>query len=151
MGLAMAQFRLSIWRDIEPTPPLAMQDEETGWRVITRDSGVQQEVYSWPLLSDPFGGIANDDVRKDVREALLGPLNMSLPPAERRVAALDEFVAKAEQAIEAGQTGPLPSHSASVGATAVASEPNPLLALLQHIKWLKRCFADRPGVSVSIR
>ena len=77
---------------------------------------------------------------------------MSLPPVERGIAVLGEFVIKAEQAIGADQTGPLPSNSASVGSsTHVASEPDPLLALMLHLKWLVKCFGDRPGVSVSIR
>lgn len=148
----MAQLKLSIWRELAHTPPLAMQDEQTGWRVLTSDSGVQREVYSWPLPSDAFGGIADEKVRDNVREALLNRLDISLPPAERGVAVLGVFVATAEQAVDADQTGPFRSNVASVESdTDTASEPNPLLALLQHVKWLMRCFEDRPGISVSIR
>lgn len=148
----MAQLKLSVWRDLAHTPPLAMQDEQDGWRVLASDSGVQQEVYSWPVPSDPFGGITDEKVRDDVRDVLLNRLDISLPPAARGVAVLGQFVAKAERAIEAGQTGPSRSNVASVeSGTDTASEPNPLLALLQHLKWLMRCFEDRPGISVSIR
>ena len=129
-----------------------MQDEQTGWRVLASDSGVQQEVYSWPVPSDPFGGITDEKVYKDIRDTLLNRLNVSLPPAARGVAVLGEFVAKAKQTIDAGQTGPFRSNSTSVGSgTNVALEPNPLLALLHHLEWLMRCFGDRPGISVSIR
>lgn len=145
-------FLLSIWRDFAPTLPLVMQHDESGWRGITRDSGLQEEVYSWPLPRDPFGCVEDDDVRDDLRRALLERLRVSLPPRQRRIEVLREFVAKAEQAIGAGYAGPQPSDSPSAGSpTHTPSEPNPLLALALHLKWLVRCFGDRPGVSVSIR
>ena len=147
--------QLSIWRDFALTPPLALQDEQGSWRVITRDSGVQQEVYSWPLSLDPFDCIENGNVRMSLREALLDRLDVSLSPRKRGVTVLREFVAKAERVIEAGQAGPLPSTSTSTASagytTYVPSEPNPLLALTQHLNWIIRCFEGRPGVSVSVR
>lgn len=147
-----AQARLSIWRDFTPTHSLALQDEEAGWQIVTRDTGLQEEVYSWPLPPDPFGGIDDDNVRDDLREALLDRLDVSLPPTQRGIAMLREFVAKAEQAIIEGHAGPLPSASASaIHSTHTPSEPNPLLALALHIKWLVRCFGDRPNISVSVR
>ena len=145
-----AQARLSIWRDFAPTAPLALQDEEAGWRLVARDSKLQEEVYSWPLPRDPFGGIDDDDVRDDLRTALLDRLDVSLPPTQRGIAVLREFVAKAEQAIKEGHSAPLPSDSAALS-TYAPSEPNPLLALAVHLKWLVRCFGDRPHMCVSIR
>lgn len=143
-------LRLSIWRNFSPTRPLAMEDERASWREVGRFSGLQEEVYSWSLHQDPFGGIDDDSVRDDLREALLERLDVSLPPTERGIVVLDEFVTKAERAVNEGYAGPLPSDSASVS-THTPSEPNPLLALALHLKWLVRCFGDRPSVSVSIR
>lgn len=143
-------LRLSIWRNFEPVHTLGMQDGEAGWKVVDRPSDLQEEVYSWSLLQDPFGGIDDDHVRDDVRGALLDRLDVSLPPTDRGIAVLGEFVTKAEQAVQEGHAGPLPADSASAS-THTPSEPNPLLALALHCKWLVRCFGDRPGVSVSVR
>ena len=143
-------LRLSIWRDFAPVHSLAMQDEQSGWRVVGRGSGLQEEVYSWSLMQDPFGGIDDDDVRDDLREVLLDRLDGSLPPIERGIDVLREFVTKAEQAIDDGHARPLPADSTSAS-TYMPSEPNPLLALVLHLRWLVRCFGDRPNVSVLVR
>ena len=148
----IAQARLSVWRDFTPTAALALQNVEAGWRLVTRESGLQEEVYSWPLPPDPFGGIDDESVRDDLRKALLDRLDVSLPPTQRRVDVLCEFVVKAERAIKEGHSRPLPSDSAPEAlSTHTPLEPNPLLALTVHIKWLVRCFGDRPNVSVTIR
>ena len=59
---------------------------------------------------------------------------------------LGDFVGAAEEAIEDGEAVSVPWSS---GETTV--EINPLLALVLHLKWLIRCFKDRPGISVSVR
>lgn len=145
-------LKLSIWRNFAPTHTVAMEDAQAGWRVVGRSSGLQEEVYSWSQIQDPFGGIDDDNVRDDLHRALLNRLHVSLPPTQRGVAVLNEFVAKAERAIIGGHGGPLPADSASAADSAhTPSEPNPLLALVLHLKWLVRCFGDRPAVSVSVR
>ena len=145
-------LRLSIWRDFAPAHPLAMQDEHAGWRVVGRSSGLQEEVYSWSSLQNPFEGIDDDNVRADLREALLDRLDVVLPPTERGIDVLSEFVERAERSIDQGHAGPMPSNTASVeDAAHTPSEPNPLLALVMHLKWLVRCFEDRPNMSVSVR
>lgn len=143
-------LRLSIWRNFAPTHHLAMEDDPASWRVVGRSSSLQEEVYSWSPMQDPFGGIDDENVRNDLRDALLGRLNVSLPPTQRGIAVLREFVAKAERAISEGHAGPMPSDSASAS-THMWSEPNPLLALALHLKWLVGCFGDRPSMSVSVR
>ena len=162
MVTEFTQARLSIWRTFAPTAPLAVEDKEAGWRVVATDgvdgfaSGdplrLQEQVYSWQLVTDPFGGIDDNDVREDLREALFGRLHVSLPPAQRSIAVLREFVEKAERAINEGHAGPTPTEFASAApSTYTPLEPNPLLALSVHLKWLVRCFGDRPNVSVAIR
>ena len=106
---------------------------------------MQAEVYSWPLQQDALAGISKDDVRNRLRE-FLDRLDVSRPPAERSLAVLGEFVAAAEEAIEAGNAASVPWES---GHTTV--DLDPLLTLVLHLKWLIRCFKDRPGTSVSIR
>ena len=139
------QFHLSIWRDYAPPYPVALRGEETDFQVVTSGHHLQAEVYSWPLSQDPFAGISKEEIR-DRLQKLLGELEVSRPPAERSLAVLGDFVAAAEETIEDGEAVSVPWSS---GETTV--EINPLLALLLHLKWLIRCFKDRPGISVSIR
>lgn len=146
------QAWLSIWRNFAPSAPLAVQDAAASWRIVTTDSKLQEEVYSWPLPTDPFGCIDEEGVRDDLREALFDRLDVSLPPEGRGIVVLREFVEKAERAVHEGHAGPLPANSASTApSTHTPLEPNPLLALAVHLGWLVRCFGDRPNVSVTIR
>lgn len=139
------QLHLSIWRDYAPSHPLALRGEQTGFQLVTSEHRMQAEVYSWPLQQDALAGISKDDVRNRLRE-FLDRLDVSRPPAERSLAVLGEFVAAAEEAIEAGNAASVPWES---GHTTV--DLDPLLTLVLHLKWLIRCFKDRPGTSVSIR
>lgn len=146
------QAWLSIWRNFAPSAPLAVQDAEAGLRIVDTDSGLQEQVYSWPLSTHLFGCIEDEGVRSDLREALYDRLDVSLPLAQRGIAVLHEFVEKAERAISAGHAGPVPTDSTSAApSTHNPLEPNPLLALVVHLKWLVRCFGDRPNVSVTIQ
>ena len=139
------QFHLSIWRDYAPPHPVALRGEQTDFQVMTSEHHLQAEVYSWPLQQDHFAGISKEEIRNRLQN-LLDELEVSRPSAERSLAALGDFVAAAEQAIEDGEADSVPWGS---GDTTV--EINPLLALVLHLKWLIRCFKDRPGISVSIR
>lgn len=149
-----AQLRLSIWRDFTVTHPLVIHDEQSGLRIVNNDSGTlpQAEVYSWRLPQEPFAGIEDEKVRKNLHETLHERLHVSRPPATRDLTALCDFIAKAERTIADGSAGPIPSGVPSKESPdGYALEPNPLLALVLHLKWLVRCFRDRPGMSVSIR
>ena len=140
------QFHFSIWRDYSPPYKIALRGGQTEVHVVTPEHGLQAEVYSWPLRTDVWAGIPNDEVRRRLVDKLRERLNVTLPPAERSLAVLGDFIADAEQAIANGDAGfvPVPAGDATV-------ELNPLLALVLHLKWIIRCFADRPGISVSIR
>lgn len=138
-------FHLSIWRDYEPPHLLALGDEQADFQVVTSEHRLQAEVYSWPLRQDYHAGISKDEVRNRLQE-MLDKLEVSRSPAERSLAVLGNFVAAAEKAIEDGEAVSVPW---SPGETTV--EINPLLVLVLHLKWLIRCFKDRPGISVSVR
>ena len=145
------QFHLSIWRDYTPPHRIALNSEQTGdkqpeFQVVTPENKLQAEVYSWPLRTDVWVGIPNQDLRERLSEKLLGRLDVTLPPAERPLEVLGDFVVEADRAIESGA-----AHSVPVGVGEATVEFNPLLALVLHLKWLIRCFKDRPGISVSIR
>ena len=149
------QFHLSIWRDYAPPYLLALRGEQTDFQVVTPEHRLQAEVYSWSLQQDHFAGISKEETRNRLQELLdelkvsrppLDELEVSRPSAECSLAVLGDFVAAAEKAIEDGEAVSVPRSS---GDTTV--EINPLLALVLHLKWLIRCFKDRPGISVSIR
>lgn len=137
------QFHLSIWRDYAPPYDVALHTEEEDILVMNLENRLQAKVYSWPLRQDHLAGVSKEETRNRLQE-LLGKLDISHPPTKRPLGALLEFVGEAERAIADNEVHPLPS---GVGHT----EGNPLLALVQHLKWLARCFEDRPGISVSIR
>lgn len=138
------QFHLSIWRDYAPPYPVALRIEEEGFKVVNTDDRLQAEVYSWPLRQDHLAGVSKEETRNHLRESL-SRLDISRPPAQRSLATLLTFIEEAERAIAQNEAHAVPS---GVGSTLGG---NPLLALIRHMKWIVRCFEDRPGVSVSIR
>ena len=140
------QFHLSIWRDYTPPRTVAMRTGQTGRHMVTPEHEPQEEIYSWPLRTDVWAGIPNEEVRSRLIAKLSDRLDSTLPPAERSLAVISDFIAAAEQAIANGDAGLVPI---AAGDATVAM--NPLLALVLHLKWLIQCFADRPGISVSIR
>ncbi len=146
------KLRLSIWRDFVPNRTLALPDEAGGsHRILTSDSNLQEEVYSWHLREDPFAGIPDEDFRRRLRERLFQRLEASRSPSERRLAVLDDFATEAQRAIDSGNAGFVPIQDPLPDDEDAPGEINALLALTLHLKWLSRCFANRPGISVSIR
>ena len=142
---ADVQFRLSIWRDYNPPHPVVSCDEQAGLGVVTSEPRLQAEVYTWALRHDQFAGISDSTTRSRLRE-LFDDLAVSRPSAQRSLAVLGDFVATAEKALDGGETVVVQSASGD-GTVRI----NPLLSLVLHLKWVVRCFKDRPGISVSIR
>ena len=138
-------YRLSIWRDYAPPHPLALSVEPTGFQMVKPEHRLQAEVYSWPLQYDIFAGISKEEVRGRLQE-LLARFQASRPPGERSLCALNEFVTEAEKVIDEGDATPI---RGELGNATV--ESNPLLAFALHLKWIVRCFKDRPSISVSVR
>ena len=98
------QFRLSIWRDYTPPHRIALrseqtEDRQTEFQVVTPENELQAEVYSWPLRTDVWIGIPDEEVRRRLFDKLLIGLDVTLPPADRSLFVLGEFVNEAEQAI----------------------------------------------------
>ena len=147
------QFRLSIWRHFIPKRTLVVQDLPNSTKQVTNTDNLQEEVYSWQTSEHPFDGVADDAVRVNLRNYLMERLNDSLPPSERGIGVLDKFIEEAEKAIESGTTEWIVSQGrpGSEDAAGTADRINSLLALTLYLKWLSRCFADRPGISVSVR
>ena len=135
-----------------------MQDGEgSETRIIASDSNLQdevylqEEVYSCNLHEDPFLGIRDNDLRHNFHEKFLDCMNPALAPSKRPIALLDDFTKEALKMIESGAVDPSGLQGPSVGGGDDAIEMNALLAFALHLKWLSRCLANRPGISVSAR
>ena len=145
-----AEFRLSVWRNVHPGRRLALRgDGDADSRSVDTDN-LQEEVYAWSMHEDPFAGITDDRIRKDLK-LLFARLGASHPPSDRSFAVIDEFVEKALEAVESGTAVASEVQDPRADRDGTSDKMNALLALTLHLDWLSRCFTDRPGVSVSIR
>ena len=144
-------FKISIWKSFTPRGTLVAQGPEEEDRQLIYPDNLQEEVYSWATSEDPLDGISDDSLRQRLRDHLFDRLRASRPPSERGIDVLREFVTIAETAIASGKTEWTISQSRSDDGEDIADQVNSLLALTLHLKWLVGCFADRPGISVSVR
>lgn len=145
------KLRISVWRDFNPKRTVVGQDSSNQGQGLMIPDNLQEEVYSWQTLEDPFGGVADVTVRNQLRSHLFDRLAPSQPPAERRLTVLDEFITSAEKALAAGHAEWTTSQASATEDDELADKVDSLLALTLHLRWLSRCFADRPGISVSVR
>lgn len=148
---ASVSLKLSIWRDFAPSRRIGAWDGEGSHRQLPdSDFNLQEEVYSWHLREDFFAGISDGEARRRLEDRR-GLLDPSHPPSARRLEVLDGFVSEAEDILESGAAGLSPILNPTVDDEDSPRTINALLALTLHLKWLSRCFANRPGISVSIR
>ena len=148
---ASSPLRLSIWRNFTPKRPILTQGTQSDGPQVLDPDNLQEEIYTWQTAETPFDGIADETVRQELRSKLLERLNASLLPSERGIGVLNEFIQNAENAIASGRAEWTISQSESDNDEETADQVNGLLALTLHLKWLSDCFADRPGISVSVR
>src|ERR1700730_11786276 len=88
LGDSSIRVKLSVWRDLVPNKALILRrGAETDQQVLSADNNLQQEVYSWPMREDPFGGIYDSGLRERLRELLVDRFDATRPPAERRFSA----------------------------------------------------------------
>lgn len=146
----LAKLKFSIWKDYAP-PRILMLHQDTSRVPIGGEDNLQQEIYSWQMREDPFGGIADDHIRENLRELLVSRFDPSLPPAERQFSFLKDFLAEAEKAIKGEHAEWTVSQDSSVEDEEFPSQINPLLALKLQLDWLFQCFSNHPGISVSVR
>lgn len=148
---ASATLKISVWRDFVPNRAMVLSDESHSSRqVLTSDSDLQEEVYSWHLREDALAGVSDENIRRRLREGLQR-LEASRPPSERRVSVLEGFLAEVKYAIESGNAKPVASQNPSEEEETGFNSINALLALFLHLTWLSRCLANRPGISISVR
>ena len=145
-------FKLSLWKDYVPERTVIATYIEKNGQVpkVVPQENLQEEIYSWHTLEDPFGGVTDPDLRKQLHSALVERLNPSLPPAQRRIEVLKEFALLAEKAIVDDKVEWI-GHGATQHNDSMAVPLNSLLALKLHVDWLLACFTARPGISVSVR
>lgn len=144
-------LRLSIWRSFTPRRPILTQGQENSGPQILDSDNLQEEIYTWQAAEGPFDGIADSSVREQLTEKLVDKLNASLPPSKRGISVLNEFIESAEAAIAEGQAEWVFPQSDLDEDEEHTAQVNGLLAVTLHLKWLSDCFADRPGISVSVR
>lgn len=147
-------LKVSVWRPFVPSSPLLMNAPGTDLptvRQLTDDTGgLQQEVFTWRMLEDPFGGIADANDRAQLKETLLTAMALDVPPQERSVQSLKNFIARATAVLDAGGVEWTGSQS-SLTDTDEERNLNPLLALVNHLSWLVDVFDGQPNISVSVR
>ena len=144
-------LRLSIWRNFAPKRSILTQGPQNPGPQVLDSDNLQEEIYTWQTAEALFDGITDEDVRQDLRGKLIDRLNVSLPPSERRIGVLNEFIKSAETAHASGKSEWTTSQSSLNDDEETADKINSLLAVTLHLKWLSDCFADRPGISVSVR
>lgn len=140
-------LKVSIWKSHMPKRLLVAWDSQSN---VDLDN-LQEEIYSWQTPEDLFNGVTEQSIRKNLRGKLMNQLDASLPPSKRGIEVLNDFILEAEKAIEAEQVEWVISQSRSDGDEDAADKINSLLAVTIHLKWLSKCFASCPGISVSVR
>lgn len=146
------KLRVSVWRDFVPSRAMLLRVAgQQDHRLLSGDSDLQQEVFSWQMREDHLAGITDEASRLKLRDLLVERFDPTRPPNERRFEALREFLDEASTVVEAGGTEWTGSQDAPVDDEDAPYRLNPLLALCAHLEWLYAVFAGQPGVSVSIR
>ena len=150
-----AKFTLSIWRDFIPERRLIHSPEGEFKQVVDPETGLQEQLYSWSLQEDIFGGISDDDARNRLHELLFERLSISKSPSDRRIDVLKAFIDASQTLIDNDEVNPVQSGSRTdEDFESNYHEPievNSLLALIIHLRWIIKCFGGRPGISITVR
>jgi hypothetical protein len=149
---SLTKIKFSVWRDFVPNKTLMLrQGDDEEHRLLAGGSDLQQEVYSFQVREDPFGGVSDEALRSRLRELLVDRFEASEPPSKRRFEVLHEFLDEAQRVIETNQAEWTVSQNPPVDDEEVPYRLSPLLALKLHLEWLTSIFGSQPGVSVSVR
>jgi hypothetical protein len=145
-----AGLRITIWRPYTPERPLTIRKGETDTvTLVSPDMLLQQEAFTWQVREDVWGGLPDNDLREALSHALIGRFEPVLPPAQRGMTQLQEFIAELEAAQAKSEWATSGQQLHADGETPVRF--NPLLGFLGQLKWLFDLFRDVPGASVSVR
>lgn len=149
------ELTLSLWRDSTSEHTMTSwvpehTDSHTNTPIGGEHSNLFKQIYSISLREDFRNCITDPKLRSELGD-LLYKLDLALPPLSRQLIEVDKFITKAEEALQSDMT-----EVSSIQVSPDSDEITPryvnsLLALKLHLKWLSRCFANHPGISVSIR
>ncbi|GAN69586.1 hypothetical protein [Acetobacter orleanensis] len=149
---SIVKLKLSVWRDFAPGRPLSLwKGDQNGQQVISSDSEIQQEIFSWQMREDPFDGVLEQEDRARLRAGLLDRFEPSRKPSDRRVERLDEFVSEVDRILNGGRAEWTISLDPPREDEDAPYRLNSLLALRNQIEWLIGSFGGIPGLSVSVR
>lgn len=149
---SIVKLKLSVWRDFAPGRPLSLwRGDQNGQQVISGESEIQQEIFSWQMREDPFDGVLEEEDRARLRAALLDRFEPSSHPSDRRVERLDEFVGEVDRILNGERAEWTISLDPPQEDEDAPYRLNPLLALRNQIEWLIGSFGGIPGLSVSVR
>ncbi len=141
-----------MWRDFAPGRPLSLwRGDQNEQQVISGESEIQQEIFSWQMREDPFDGVLEEEDRALLRAVLLDRFEPSSNPDDRRVERLVEFVVEADRILDSGKAEWTISLDPPQEDEDAPYRLNPLLALRNQVEWLIGSFGGIPGLSVSVR
>lgn len=155
-----SHLKLSIWREYAPKFPLTscpaedLQEPAAGIQrnvlVGGNHSNLSKAIYSITIREDVLAGIANDSLRKELKD-LLFELPISDPPSSRGLQKIEDFVSKANEVLKSNESAVSQISNQPDSMDENPIEFNALLALKLHLEWILRCFADCPKVTVATR
>lgn len=151
-GEAQTKFRITIWQPYFTGFMLAVGHEDSvGLNILDGDTELQREVFTCPIEEDVWAGVTDDDKRKSLSSRFIDAFQPMLPPAERNMAALENFVVDLRKVALSAASEWSPSAATPVDVGTPPIMVNNLLALHHQLVWLVDVFRDLPGASVSIR
>lgn len=145
-----AGLRVTIWHPYVPSQPVSHHSAEHGPTYFA-PKDLQQDVFSWQVRDDVWGGIAAEEIRRSLRDGFISAFDPYLPPGDRSVEKLTLFVQQLRKVVRSSASdwsvsGQEPDDDAD-------SSPrlNALLAFERQLSWMEEVFRHLPGVSVTVR
>lgn len=145
------QFKISFWRDYAPETKLLFSNQSLPkpHEFVDKNSGLQKEVYSWPMLEEAFGVIEDSLKRKRLTEALRR-MQIDSNPNQHSLEVLKSFVEEARQILSTVDLDWITSQNQLPGEEE-NGRLNPLLALVNHLSWLLVVYDNQPNTAVRVK
>lgn len=158
LGGAVAQdfLRLTIWRAHRPGRPVVVYSASTGSDTPafyslseSEEARLQSEVFSWSAKEDIWDGIIDDSLRVQLRDDFMNKFSPHLPPQQRRMNVLGEYVEELQRLVsDEGAEWKISNQS---GEEDHVLPINPLLAFCNQLAWVHSIFKNAPDASVTVR
>jgi hypothetical protein len=147
---AATGLKITVWRSYTPTRPLA-HSANTELLYLDSAGKLQQDVFSWQVHEDVWGGIVDQSVRQALSERLVADFDPFLAPEERNFRKLKTFLVELQTAATSENSSWSISAEQTDEDDDVPARLNALLALYNHLLWMHEVFKDLPGASVTVR